>query len=115
MMSLPNPTCNARITVGVDMSKATLEVALSQDAKPLVLSNDEAGYAALSSELRQRDVGRVLFMVVLVASPHTPVLKAFYQGLLAGGNPKKVALVACMGELLAVLDPALARPKPRDP
>src|SRR6218665_894896 len=30
MMSLPNPTCNARITVGVDVSKATLEVALSQ-------------------------------------------------------------------------------------
>jgi len=79
MMSLPNPTCNARITVGVDMSKATLEVALSQDAKPLVLSNDEAGYAALLSELRQRDVGRVLFMVVLVASRHNPVIKAFYQ------------------------------------
>ncbi|MCW5260442.1 IS110 family transposase [Verminephrobacter eiseniae] len=60
-MSLPNPTCNARITVGVDVPKATLEVALSQGAKPLVLSNDEAGYAALLSELRQRDVGLVLF------------------------------------------------------
>ncbi|WP_265289976.1 IS110 family transposase [Verminephrobacter eiseniae] len=60
-MSLPNPTCNARITVGVDVSKATLEVVPSQGAKPLVLSNDEAGYAALLSELRQRDVGLVLF------------------------------------------------------
>src|SRR6218665_2580472 len=51
----------ARIPVGFGVSKATLEGALSQGAKPLVLSNDEAGYAALLSELRQRDVGLVLF------------------------------------------------------
>ncbi len=61
MTSLPSPTSDARITVGVDVSKATLEVALSEGARSLVLPNDEAGCAALLSELRELDVGLVLF------------------------------------------------------
>ena len=50
------------------------------------------------------DVRRVLFMAALVASRHNPVIKAFYQRLLAAGKPKKVALVACMRKLLTILN-----------
>lgn len=43
-----------------------------------------------------------LYMGALVASRHNPVLRAFYQRLLAAGKPKKVALVAVMRKLLVI-------------
>ncbi len=49
-----------------------------------------------------------LYMAALVATKHTPVIRAFYQRLLAAGKPKKLALVACMRKLLVILN-ALAR------
>ena len=58
------------------------------------------------------DVRRVLFMAALVASRHNPVIKAFYQRLLAAGKPKKVALVACMRKLLTILNAMVRSRKP---
>lgn len=58
------------------------------------------------------DVRRVLFMAALVASRHNPVIKAFYQRLLASGKPKKVALVACMRKLLTILNAMVRSGKP---
>ena len=43
-------------------------------------------------------------MAALVASRYNPVIKAFYQKLLAAGKMKKVALVACMRKLLVILN-----------
>jgi transposase len=43
-------------------------------------------------------------MAALVGSRHNPILKAFYQRLVASGKPKKVALVACMRKLLVILN-----------
>lgn len=60
------------------------------------------------------DVRRVLFMAALVASRHNPVIKAFYQRLLAAGKPKKVALVACMRKLLTILNAMVRSDKPWD-
>lgn len=60
------------------------------------------------------DVRRVLFMAALVASRHNPVIKAFYQRLLAAGKPKKVALVACMRKLLTILNAMVRSSKPWD-
>ncbi len=48
-------------------------------------------------------VRAALYMAALVASRRNPVLRAFYQRLLAAGKPKKVALVACMHKLLTIL------------
>jgi len=51
--------------------------------------------------------GRVrtaLYMGALVATRYNPIIRAFYQGLLARGKPKKVALVACMRKLLTILN-----------
>jgi transposase len=47
-------------------------------------------------------------MAALVASPHNPVIRAFYERLLAAGKPKRVALTACMHKLLLILN-ALVR------
>jgi len=48
-----------------------------------------------------------LYMGVLVATRHNPVIRTFYQRLLAAGKPKKVALTACMRKLLIILDAML--------
>jgi transposase len=53
-------------------------------------------------------VRKVLFMAALVASRHNPVIKAFYERLLAAGKPKKLALTACARKLLTILN-AMAR------
>ena len=48
-------------------------------------------------------VRAALYMGALVASRHNPVIRDFYQRLLAVGKPKKVALTACMRKLLTIL------------
>jgi transposase len=51
--------------------------------------------------------GRVraaLYMAALVAVRHNPVIRAFYQRLLAAGKAKKLALVACMHKLLTIVN-----------
>lgn len=50
------------------------------------------------------DVRRTLYMAALVAVRHNPVLKAFYERLVASGKRKKVALVAAMRKLLTMLN-----------
>jgi transposase len=52
-------------------------------------------------------VRRVLYMAALVAARRNPVLRAFYEHLLARGKPKKLALVACMRKLLTILNALL--------
>ncbi len=49
-------------------------------------------------------VRAALYMGALVAVRHNPLLKKFYGRLLSAGKPKKVALVACMRKLLAILN-----------
>ena len=49
-------------------------------------------------------VRSVLYMATLSAVRHNPVIKSFYQRLLAKGKLKKVALTACMRKLLVILN-----------
>ena len=49
-------------------------------------------------------VRRVLYMGALVATRWNPIIRPFYQRLLAAGKPKKVALIACMRKLLTMLN-----------
>ena len=53
-------------------------------------------------------VRSTLYMAVLSAVRHNPVIKTFYDRLLAAGKPKKVALTACSHKLLRILN-AMAR------
>ena len=52
-------------------------------------------------------VRAVLYMAAIVAIRHNPVIKAFYERLVAAGKPKKVAIVACMRKLLIILNAML--------
>lgn len=45
-----------------------------------------------------------LYMAALSATRSNPVIRTFYQRLLASGKRKKVALVACMRKLLTILN-----------
>ena len=51
-------------------------------------------------------VRAVLYMGALVASRFNPVIRTFYQRLLAAGKPKKLALTACMRKLLPYSTPS---------
>jgi len=46
----------------------------------------------------------MLYMATLCATRCNPVVRTWYQRLLAAGKPRKVALVACMRKLLVVLN-----------
>lgn len=50
------------------------------------------------------DIRRVLYMAALTARRRNPVIKAFYERLIAAGKLPKVALVACMRKLLTTLN-----------
>jgi transposase len=69
------------------------------------MANDSGG-----SKGRRRIVGgrfeprRVLYMATLTATQRNPVIKAFYDRLVAAGKLPKVALVACMRKLLTILN-----------
>jgi transposase len=49
-----------------------------------------------------------LYMAALVAARRNPTIRAFYQRLVAGGKPKKVALIASARKLLTILNHLLA-------
>jgi len=49
-------------------------------------------------------VRRALYMATLVATRVNPVIRSFYEHLLAQGKEKKVALTACMRKLLVILN-----------
>jgi transposase len=57
-------------------------------------------------------VRAALYMGALVATRHNPQIKQFYERLLATGKPRKVALVACMGKLLIILNAMLKNRTP---
>jgi len=53
-------------------------------------------------------VRHVLYMAVIAAIRHNPVIRSFYDRLIARGKPHKVAMVACMRKMLTILN-AMAR------
>jgi transposase len=58
----------------------------------------------------------LLFMPILGASTqHNPVLKTYYDRLLARGKVAKVALIACMRKLITILNTMLRRGEKWDP
>lgn len=60
-------------------------------------------------------VRSVLYMATLTALRCNPVIKAFYQRLLAKGKLKKVALTACMRKLLVILNAMVKKQKAWEP
>ena len=60
-------------------------------------------------------VRNVLYMATLTATRFNPVIRAFYQRLIAKGKPQKVAHVAAMRKLLIILNSMLKHRTPWDP
>ena len=60
-------------------------------------------------------VRATLYMGALVASRWNPVLREFYQRLLAAGKPRKLALTACMRKLLTILNSMVSNRQSWDP
>jgi len=58
------------------------------------------------------EVRATLYMAALCGTRYNPVIKAFYQRLLAAGKRKKVALTACMHKLLIILNALLRSGQP---
>jgi transposase len=52
----------------------------------------------------RRKVRTVLYMSMLSAVQHDPKIKSMYERLVAAGNPRKVALVACVRKQLTILN-----------
>jgi transposase len=64
----------------------------------------------------RRWVRNAIYMPCLgAATQNNPVLKAFYQRLIAKGKEPKVALVACMRKLIIILNTMIARRQKWDP
>jgi transposase len=57
-------------------------------------------------------VRTVLFMGAMVAKRHNPVLKAFFERLVAAGKPRMVALIAVARKLLTILNAILRDNRP---
>lgn len=64
----------------------------------------------------RRKVRNLFYMACLgAATRHNPVLKAFYDRLIAKGKEPKVALTACMRKLICILNTMIARRQKWDP
>jgi transposase len=57
-------------------------------------------------------VRTALFMGAMAARRHNPILKAFFDRLVAAGKPKMVALIAVARKLLTILNAVLRDQKP---
>ena len=69
------------------------------------LNRDSGAFRGRRSVWGGRSAVRAtLYMAALVATRFNPVIRSFYQRLLAAGKPKKVALTACMHKLLVILN-----------
>ena len=56
-----------------------------------------------------------LYMAAWVATRCNPVIKTFYERLIAAGKQRKVAIVACMRKLLTILNALIREKKPWQP
>jgi transposase len=64
----------------------------------------------------RRKLRNLLYMPVMgAATQHNPVLKAYYQRLIARGKEAKVALIACMRKMIVILNTMLARDQTWNP
>jgi transposase len=68
--------------------------------------NDDSGKRSGARHIRggRADIRAVLYMATLTATRCNPVIKAFYQRLLARGKAQKVAMTAAMRKFLTILN-----------
>jgi transposase len=52
----------------------------------------------------RQSVRRVLYMAALSAIRYNPTIKSFYERLIEKGKPLKVAITACMREMISIMN-----------
>jgi len=80
--------------------------------------DDDSGQRRGERHIRggRRWIRNAIYMPCLgAATQNNPVIKAFYDRLIAKGKPPKVALVACMRKLIIILNTLIARRQKWDP
>jgi len=80
--------------------------------------NDDSGTRRGARRIKggRGSVRHVLYMAAVAAARFNPVIRTFYQRLVAAGKKKKVALVACMRKLLTILNAMIRDMQPwKDP
>ena len=80
--------------------------------------NDDSGKRRGARRIKggRASVRQALYMAALAASRFNPLIRMFYQRLVASGKKKKVALVACMRKLLTILNAMIRDMQPwKDP
>jgi len=117
---------SARLQQVIGIGEVTASTLLAELPELGTLSRNEAGalagvapYNRDSGVLRGRrtirggrvQVRRVLYMAALVATRFNPILRTFYQRLVAAGKPKKVALTAVMRKLVVLLNHLIKNPE----
>jgi transposase len=60
-------------------------------------------------------VRHILYMAAIAAIRSNPVIKAFYERLIARGKPHKVAMVASMRKMLTILNAMMRSNTPWTP
>ena len=87
--------------------------ATSQSSKPIgvaPINRDSGAYRGKRmTGGGRRDLRARLFMPTLVATQHNPLIRRFYEQLLARGKTKMVALIAAMRKLLTILNTMLRK------
>lgn len=68
--------------------------------------NRDSGYSKGRRRIKggRAPIRTVLYMGMMSAIQHNPVMKRFYQKLVAQGKHKKVALTACMRKMITILN-----------
>lgn len=68
--------------------------------------NRDSGYMKGRRRIRggRAPIRTVLYMGIMSAVQHNPVMKCFYEKLVALGKHKKVALTACMRKMITILN-----------
>lgn len=84
--------------------------------KPAALSPGYAGIhggiVELLNAARQTAARSALYMAAIVAMRHNPVIRTCYERQVTAGKPEKVAIVACIRELLIILNAMVRIGKP---
>ena len=110
-------TASATLVAGLpELGKVSDEIATALIG--LAPYDDDSGKRRGERHIKggRRWVRNAVYMPCLsAATQHNPVLKAFYQRLIAKGKEPKVALVACMRKLIVILNTLIARRQKWDP
>jgi len=110
-------TASATLVAGLpELGKVSDEIAAALIG--LAPYDDDSGKRRGERHIKggRRWVRNAVYMPCLsAATQHNPVLKTFYQRLIAKGKAPKVALVACMRKLIVILNTLIARRQKWDP